>query len=160
VKIALKDIVLMVPAFACTAMHVNQQNEHFEVLHATSQEWIAGVHGGGKGINYKVSIKIITDKKVDFDSIWVAGRKLNIKPEKGPGLKLAKNDIVTLLASDYRGSSGTKGNKEEEKINPPFDIDNLPFNFEGAALMRYLVDGSEKYLEIAQIKVLPPIHGQ
>jgi hypothetical protein len=140
-------------------MHVNSQSEHFEILQVTSQEWISGVQGGGKGINYKVSIKIITHKNVEFDSIWVAGKKLNIKPEKGPGLKLAKNDVVTLLASDYKGSSGTRLNKEEEKIYSAIDMHKLPFEFKGAALIKYIVDGSEKYSEIANIKVLPPVYG-
>src|SRR4051812_23374904 len=72
-----------------------------ELLQATSQEWIAGVRGGGHGIKYDVRVRIATDKKLKFDSIWVSGKKLAIKIAeqlKDPETSLRKNDEINLVA--------------------------------------------------------------
>ena len=140
------------------------KNPCLELLHATSQEWIAGVRGGGRGINYKLRIKIKTDKKVEFDSIWVAGKKLNIKLEEEgqyAELKLSKNYVVTLLASDYMNTPGKTGIKEEEKVSSsPVSSASASIEYKGAALLRYMVDGSVKYFEVPDITILPAIYGQ
>ena len=157
-------ILLMLGMLACSLGHVGQQQDYVEVLGATSQEFIAGVPGGGRGITYRLTIKINTDRPVQFDSIWVAGRKLTIRSDKAGqsgDLKSAKNDVVTLLASDYKGGPGKYGRKEEEKLNmAPADPAKAPIAYKGAALLKYVVDGRVEYVAEPTITALPTIYGQ
>jgi hypothetical protein len=94
----------MLGIFFCTISQVKQQKQHLKVLQATSQEWIAGLPCAAGRINYKLTIKILTDQEVKFDFVWVAGRKLKIMVENGgqnPESKSAEDGVITLLASHY-----------------------------------------------------------
>jgi hypothetical protein len=157
-------ILLMLAMFACSLGPVKQQNRYFEVLEATSQEWISGVPGGGRGITYRLRIKINTDKPIAFDSLWVAGKKLNTRLVKGgqdAPSKPAKNEVVTLLASGYRGSYGKSGRRPDERVyEAPMDSVKAPVAYQGAALLKYVVDGTARYVAVPSITVLPTIYGQ
>jgi hypothetical protein len=157
-------ILLMPGMLACNLGHVKQQNRYFEVLQATSQEWIAGVPGGGRGIHYRLTLKIKTDRPIQLEAIWVAGKKLNTKLEQGgkdDELKSAKNDVVTLLASDYRDGPGKYGRRGEQQVNTaPADSAKAPVAYKGAALLKYVVEGSVQYVAVPHITVLPTIYGQ
>jgi len=65
----------MLGLLACSQSVVKQQNSYFEVLQATSRQWVSGVPGGGSGIDYRFNIKIKTNRPIKFDSIWIAGKK-------------------------------------------------------------------------------------
>lgn len=136
------------------------QNQYLEVVAATSQDWIAGARGGGRGTTYKLHVKITTDKEIEFDSIWIAGKKLAIKPVKDAALKWDKNDVVTLLASYYKGDPGKAGRKEEERNSPPADSVKAPVEYKGAALLKYKIGGGAQYAEVPDITVLPAVYGQ
>lgn len=158
-------ILLMLGMLACSLGHVKQQNRNLEVMGATSQEFIAGVPGGGRGITYRLTIKIKTDRPVQFDSIWVAGRKLHVRSDKAGQsgeIKSAKNDVLTLVASDYKDGPGKYGRKAEEKVKmaPPADPAKAPVAYEGAALLKYVVDGMAAYVAVPVITALPTIYGQ
>lgn len=163
--VTLNHILLMLGLFACSQKVVKQPNSYFEVLQATSRSWVSGVPGGGSGIDYRFQIKIKTNRSIQFDSIWVAGKKQKVKLEKAGEYgeaKLTRNDVVTLFASDYRGSPGKGINPREEqkKHDSKADSAKAPIPFAGAALLKYTVDGSAKYFEVPAITVLPRIYGQ
>jgi hypothetical protein len=162
--ITLDAIMLLLGLLSCNLGHVKQQQPYFEVLEATSQELIAGVPGGGRGITYRFTLKINTDKPVKFDTIWVAGKKLNVRTGKASQngeFKSAKNEVVTLLASDYQAGPGIHGRRggQQPAAAPPDPV-IAPVAYEGAALLRYQVDGAAKYGTIPTITVLPTIVGQ
>jgi hypothetical protein len=160
----LDRLLLMLGFFAGSLAQVNPENRYFEVLQATSQLRIAGVPGGGQGINYRLRLKIKTDRAITFDAIWLAGKKLNIQLENGnsPGqIKSARNAVVTLLAADFRAGPAKNGrNQEEPGYASAAETAKAPIEYEGAALLRYVVDGSTKYFPVSRITVLPPVYGQ
>jgi hypothetical protein len=157
-------ILLIISTLACGPGQVKQQSRYLEVLGATSQEWVAGVRGGGRGVNYRLRIKIRTNNLITFDSIWLAGKRLPVKLEpagKASDLKAAKNDVVTLLASDFTGRPGRMGSRTEDSTPiPPAASVKAPIAYEGAALVKYSVGGSVQYLPVPGITVLPAIYGQ
>jgi hypothetical protein len=143
----------------------NTSHNHscLQLLRATSQEWLAGVRGGGQGINYEVRVRITTDKKVEFDSMWVSGKKLVIKVAeqlKDPAIRLLNNDEISLVASFYSEPSNKGQGKEQ--YSPPSSIDTIkaPIHYKGAAIIKYSVAESIKYLEVPFFKVLPKMVGQ
>jgi hypothetical protein len=140
-------------------MKAATQNQDLQVLQATSQEWIAGARGGGRGITYKLRVKITTDKEIAFDSIWIAGKKLAVKPVKDAGPKWDKNEVVTLAASHYTGEPG-RTNREEEKVRPLADAAKAPVEYKGAALLKYKIGGAPQYAEVPDITTLPVLYGQ
>jgi hypothetical protein len=161
--ISLDKILLMLGMIACSIGYVKPQDQYFEVLQVTSQEWVSGVRGGGRSINYNLYVKIKTDKPIAFDSIWVAGKKLSITPKKGgqdSKSKLAKDEVITLIASDYMGGPGNNGRIEEKTFGSRSDTAKAPIKYEGAALLKYVVGGSANYFAIPTITVLPTIYGQ
>jgi hypothetical protein len=137
---------------------------YFELLQATSQEWIAGVRGGGRGVNYSVRLKLITDKQIIFDSMWIAGKQLLIKiPEllKDSTTKSRTNSVITLVASTYTENSKNGG--VEKQANNSFPSANkikAPVDYKGSALVRYFVEDSIRYLEIRSFSILPTIVAQ
>jgi hypothetical protein len=162
--ILLDKILLMLGLLACSLGQGRQGNRYVEVLQATSQELIAGVPGGGRGITYRLQIKIKTDRPVQFDSIWVAGKKLKLRTDQAGqnrDLKSATQEVVTLLASDYQGGPGKSGRRAEQQVPAtPVHAAQAPVAYEGAALLKYVVDGSTKYVTVPTITVLPTIYGQ
>lgn len=157
-------ILLLFGMFACSLGAVPPQTRDLEVLGATSQEWISGVPGGGRGITYRLTIKIKTSRPVTFDALWVAGKKLDTQPVKAAPSEpsaTAGNGVVTLRASSFRGRSGLPGRHEEQKPEPPpADAAKAPVAYQGAALLRYEVQGTARYVAIPEITVLPTIYGQ
>jgi hypothetical protein len=143
---------------------MKQQDQYFEVLQATAQEQFAGAPGGGRGMNYKLTVRLKTDSPVTFDSIWLPGKKLLIKPQKGGqdnDVKPGKNDVITLIASDFRSGPGRMGRREQEqRQTPSADSATAPIEYEGAALIKYTADGSVRYFTVSKITALPPVYGQ
>ncbi|WP_210466819.1 hypothetical protein [Rufibacter roseolus] len=104
----------------------------------------------------------MTEKNLKFDSLWVLDKCLSIRLERGGeygDLKLYKKDVVTLIASEYRGGPGENGRKEEASASSK-DPAKAPNEYEGAALLKYRVNGRAKYLPIPHIVAKPDIYGQ
>ena len=149
---------------SCNKPLTSGDDHPFEILEATSQEWVAGARGGGRGINYKIIIRITTSmSNLSFDSIWIHNKKLQLTIEKGdrrqPSIQLNKNDTLTLLASDYSGRTPVTGRRQEETNPAVTGSVQAPIAYEGAALLRYLVEDAQKFFVLPQVKPLPPIYG-
>jgi hypothetical protein len=156
-----KQILLTLSMLTCG--QVQQPGQSIEVLQATSQEWVAGARGGGRTMTYRLRIRIRTDHPVEFDSIWVAGKRLALEPEKGnlsPRQKAARSAVVTLVASDFSGPRNERDITRSRMHPPPADSVKAPVANAGAALVKYHVAGAPKYEAVPRIEVLPRIYGQ
>jgi hypothetical protein len=114
-----------------------------KLIESTSESWHSGINGGGSGTEYYFKIKIITDKKLVFDSVWVNNKCLasflssnNNTITQNPIL-FSKNDIVSLRVSDLSLSK------------TPSSV--APIKYKGDALLRYYLNGKIKYLIIKKI---------
>jgi hypothetical protein len=161
--ILLKKLLLL-GMLAGSLCHAPQESRYIEVLQATSQAWVAGVAGGGRGVNYSLQIRIKTNKPIKFDTIWVAGKKLVTKAEKGgqyEQIKSARNKVVTVLASEFTGGPGRYGRMGEAPVKrTPVDSVKAPVAYKGAALLQYVVNGAAQYIAVPEITVLPAIYLQ
>lgn len=151
---------------ACSQLYSAKADPPFELLEATSQQWISGVPGGGRGNTYKFRLKANTDLKIAFDSIWVDGKqiKLSLSPDKS-GITannfFASQDTIQLFASDYTSPPVKIGrqDKQEERLVASKPV-KAPIAYKGAALLRYTVENVEKFYIVPRITSLPTIHGQ
>lgn len=161
VKSAFGKGAILVCMAACGPAFLKQQQVEIELVKATSQEYIAGARGGGRGVNYRFEIKILTDKNIELDSVLVSGKQLPIKPEKALSNKAAKNSVVVFTASEFSGGPADRLNKREEAVE---DVNNNAANPSAvqkkSALLYYRVDGTGKSLKVDGFTVLSPIHGQ
>jgi hypothetical protein len=156
-------LLLILGMLSCGPASVRQPGGYIEVLQATSQAWIAGARGGGRTVTYRLRIRVITDHPVGFDSLWVAGKRLPLEPEKGspsPPQKAARNEVVTLIASDFVGPRNERDVTGPRTHPPRTDSAKAPVAHEGAALLKYHVSGTPKYEAVPAIAVLPRVHGQ
>ena len=121
-----------------------------KLIDASSQNWVSGIQSGGSGTEYYFKIKILTEQKIDFDSLWVKNESFKTYlANKGNGISgkpitFSKNDTITLRASDL-----SKKNNTTLKT---------PINYKGVALLRYFVKNKEYYLSIEKIKTIPSIN--
>lgn len=94
---------------------------HVEVYRATSQQWVGGAVGSGKGIKYRFYLPI-EDDVFDFDSVWVAGYRLEAKKlidELNPDTLIVTANL--FIGGDAPGLNGNRPSssvKAEQKFFP------------------------------------------
>lgn len=128
-----------------------KKSESVVLIDATSQYSVSGINGGINSTEYFFKIKIITDEKIDFDSIWIDKKVFtpylanNKKSISNQPPSFVKNDTIILRVSDLYS-----------KTSAP--ISNPPIPFKGTALLRYKVKNKISYLIIKTIKSIEGIN--
>jgi hypothetical protein len=138
---------------ATSTITSDSTNDYFAIIRSTSQEWVAGIRGGGRGTDYSFRLEINTDKELQFDTVWMKNRAYPLfvtKDKPGdpsqPGV-FSKGDVIVLTASDV----------EYEQAQSQGYIEQAPpQRFEGDALIGFRVNGNRMYLNIQEVEVLEP----
>lgn len=79
----------------------------FSILEATAENWQAGIQEGGSGTDYRFATLIHTDKDLQFDSVWIAEKKISLPlsvgrlrgPVSSAPVRFSTGDTVLLVAS-------------------------------------------------------------
>lgn len=137
---------------SCSSSQKLQKEIPFAVTSATCQEWVAGVQGGGSGINVTFVADNLAENNIQLDSIFFRGQKAAVMmlEEKGKKNcsarfvtpKLEKPDII--MHKDPKKEFGNKPPKLQEKI--PFEL------ADNEAVISYTQAGKVKYFKIENIK--------
>jgi hypothetical protein len=148
---------------SCNTTNPLADDQPLLVKEAILQELYSGVRGGGKNINYTFSIEIPPNQTVFFDSVWIANKRLAIRYDSKDLIdpkEVSKPQILLLRAFEH--IKGPAENISEVLTTPSqASITSIPpVAYEGAALIRYFLNGKVKYLTIAGFDVKPPIYGQ
>lgn len=132
----------------CSSIQKLQNEAPITIKEAYSQSWIAGVKGGGAGLNIFITTQ---DTLVKLDSVYFRG--------KGKKLELKRNNTWTYVG---RFPSSTNSKKEiilhldpmEEFGNEPPIIDpKIPFELDkNECVVSYNDSGKTKYFKITDIK--------
>jgi hypothetical protein len=126
--------------------------EMFTLLSASSKSWISGLPDGDNGIEYYFKLKIHTSQQLSFDSAWINNDVFTISISKETStisnrpVTINNGDIVTLRITDLQNRTIRKANVK------------APIDFNGAALISYKVDDTQKYLIIKEIHTQSPIY--
>ncbi len=122
-------------------------NAYLELIDAKALRSVSGLRGGGSSTEYFFRIKILSDKKTTFDSIWLNHNSFktylanNKKISSNAPISFGKNDTVTVRVSD------TKGNSKLTEVAAPISCQD-------EAILRYYVNEKSFYLSIKNIKLI------
>jgi hypothetical protein len=139
-KKLLKFVIVLLSLFISA---FSFKNGDLKLIQSTSEKWRSGINGGGSGTEFYIKIKINTNKKIVFDSLWVNNTWLptflsnTSKSISQAPITFAKKDTLILRASQLN-SNQTNVLASSKKIN-------------GDGLLRYFVNGKVKYLLIKKI---------
>ncbi|XLS29329.1 hypothetical protein ACJD0Z_00575 [Flavobacteriaceae bacterium M23B6Z8] len=140
----------------CAGSQKLQQEVPFTMGTVYSQKWVAGVEGGGSGVNVGVPVDNLPEE-IQLDSIFFRGKRAPLiqeTTEKG-NLYMArfktelnqKKDIISH--EDPRMEVGNEPPSIEEKI--PFELN------ENEAVISYTHKGKKKYYKISNVKPKPSV---
>ncbi len=120
----------------CSSAQKLQKEASFKTNQVYYQSWVAGVRGGGSGIN--VFIPVTSElKNLKLDSIYFRGHKviLTTKPQN-PNL--------------YIGRILTEGNRQDDAVL--MDENKIPFDLkDNEAVVSYVENNSTKYIKLENI---------
>lgn len=156
-KIFLKDKFL--PALKISAgififlLHTSFciKSDYIKLIEATSKYSASGIKGGTNSTEYYFKIKILTEEKIDFDSLWIEKKVFNpfianSKPSiSNQAPTFFKNDTITLRVSDLQSKNSSS-------------VATSPIKYKGSALLIYKVKDSSHYLVIKKIKIIQAVN--
>lgn len=128
----------------------------FSLISAEQERWVAGVKGGGRGIEYYFKIRINSGEGLLFDSIWVNNKVLKTKILQGNKLlpegpvQFMPGDTIILRAGEVSGL------KENEGMDDP--VISPPPNQEGKAIIYYKENSNRHYFKIPEITERPRVN--
>lgn len=147
-------LVLMASFSQCSTAQKLQKKAPLEFGEVYAQKWVAGVKGGGSGVNVFVPVK---NASRDLDSMFFRGQKVKMEFLKGENPQYVgrfKTDFNKhkdiILSSDM---------KEESKNRLPIIKQEIPFELnDNECVISYRKDDKSLYYKISNIKIVEPLH--
>ena len=134
----------------CSSQKKLQEKSPVQLKEVYCQSWVAGVRGGGAGLNIFIPIDAVSDEKIELDSVYFRGKsaKLETKPQS-PSMFIGrftsevnkKQDII--MSSDSRQEYGNKMPKVKEDI--PFELKD------DECIVSYKEGNKTKYFKIKNV---------
>ncbi|MBO6605427.1 hypothetical protein [Psychroserpens sp.] len=148
-------LLLVMASFSqCSSVPKLQKEAPISIADVYYQEWIAGVQGGGSGINLFISV---SDSDITLETVYFRGEvaKLEVKPSN-PNQYIGRfktemnqpKDII--LSSDPKEEYGNKMPQKKDKF--PFEL------ADNECVISYTVNDEIKYFKISNIKNKPVIN--
>ncbi len=137
--------------FSLSFAFAQKKQSPVQVIEATLQRWVSGAPGGKHGTKFTVKVYINTEKKVEFQNLWLGQVNVPFDVEffslEIPK-KIQYGDTLLLTYNQVDGEQTDK------------DAKRLPVNCKGAALIEATVDGKAKYFIVKNIIALAALKGQ
>ena len=118
-----------------------------------AQKWVAGVKGGGSGINVFIPVN---ENTVDLDSIYFRDQVTKLEYSKDQNMYVGRfktefNQPVDMIVSTDM--------KEESKNKVPMLKQALPFELEdNECVVSYLDEDKTMYYKFSEIAIKEPVH--
>lgn len=143
-------ILLVLMGFTnCSSAQKLEKQVSFTIGEVYCQNWVAGIEGGGSGINIFIPIEDLKNN-IQLDSVYFRGKavKLEFKPNSPTvfigrlkTLSNQKKDIIMSVKPEDE-----YGNKVPERIN------KIPFELKkNECVISYIEDGKTMYFKIENI---------
>lgn len=133
----------------CSSAQKLEKQVSFKIGEVYFQHWVAGIKGGGSGVNIFIPIDNL-ENNIQLDSVHFRGKaaKLEFKPNS-PTLFIGRFMSLTNRDSDIIMS----GKPEEEYGNQlPEQTKKSPFELEqNECVISYIRDGKSRYFKIGNI---------
>lgn len=149
-------LILMTSFTNCSTAQKLQQEAPMEFGDSYFQQWVAGIKGGGSGLN--LFIPIIENKNnVVLDSVYFRGKATKLEKISGENVQYAgyfktphNNDKEIILSSDMN---------EEHKNTISVQTYSIPFDLkDDECVVTYKINEKTKYFKISNIKEKQPLH--
>ena len=151
-------LVLVITSFSQCSSAQKLQKEAPVVFGSTYyQHWVAGVQGGGSGINLFIPTEGISKETIELDSVYFRGKasKLEFKPNN-PTLFIGRfatsgNQRKDVIMSNKPGAE--YGNEVPKKTT------EIPFELkENECVVSYKEGDKTKYFKIENLVKKQPMH--
>ena len=147
-------LVLMVSFSKCSTAQKLQKKSPIEIGETYAQQWIAGIQGGGSGINVYIPVE---DTSVILDSIYFRGQKEKLE-FKGNNQNMYVGRFLTEV-NHNKDIILSSNMKEESKNKLPELKEKMPFEFnDNECIVTYLKSGKTMYYKISNIKTKQSLH--
>lgn len=144
--------ILLLPVFCLLSVN-SCEKKNIRLTEATSQEWMGGAPGSGRGINYVVKFIIPKNINVEADSMWVNQKVLKLKT-----VRQQNNDTLVLKATEFISLPHPKKNMESQNNEVKKELPvTPPQKIKGAALLRYFINNKPYYFTIKEFKQMTTI---
>ena len=140
-------ILLIMAGFSqCSSTKNLQEKAPVDIDQVYFQKWIAGVEGGGSGLNIFIPVKETIPK---LDSVYFRGKVIKLEIDESGLLYIGrfltglnqKNDMI--MSNDPNAEYGNKA---------PGKLQKFPFTLkETECIISYQKDGKTKYFKIEEI---------
>lgn len=134
--------------------YILQEETTFKVVNASYQGWVAGVAGGGSGVNVFFSLYNLDTDKIVVDSIFFRGQKTKVEIKNTLFIgrfKTQTNQRPDIIMSSQMDDE--YGNKVPVKLPKfPFELEN------NEAVVGYKEKGKQKYLKLKLQKKESPLY--
>ena len=149
-------LVLMASFSQCSSAQKLQEKAPVEFGQVYAQKWIAGVKGGGSGINVFIPVE---DTSIVLDSIFFRGQKTKLEFNNDDQTFYVgrfqtemnqKQDII--LSSDMNEEAKNELPKLKEEVEMPFEFND------DECVISYRKGNQTLYYKISDIKMEQPLH--
>ena len=144
-------VLIMASLSHCSSAQKLQKEPPVNIIQAYYQSWVAGIQGGGSGINLFIEVEDYSKTRIQFDSVYFNGRasKIEIKPGN-----------ANLLVGRFSSSSNQKqdiimSNKPHEEYGnkPPVKPSVAPFDLKkNECVISYSENNKKRYFKIVGIE--------
>ena len=144
-------VLIMVSFSNCSSAQKLQKDPPVTIKNAYYQNWVAGVKGGGSGINLFIEIDDYSKSDIQFDSIFFRGKmsKIETKPDN-PNLLIGRFSLSTnqqediIMSNEPFAEYGNEIPKNKSKI--PFELNA------NECVVSYKDKAKTKYFKLEKIK--------
>jgi len=148
--------LLSIILLASLSLSSNLCFDKFEIIETTSQRWTGGQRNTGYGTYYEINlIPKVNSEVLIFDQAWIGDKYFEISTfQKGKKMRnnlFGKGDTITIRIN-YSFSPKPLPYVEKEKCLT--EKHEIPYKYEGEALISYTYKGKRKYKEIKEFKKL------
>ena len=134
-----------------SAHNTCNQTSTLPFIKATSQAYSGGAAGSGYGTYYAVYLNLPVGTDFQFDSLWVAERKLPVSIKQNE----SRNDTLVLFANDFRLRRFPNDNRNLPDDPAPVAF---PVTSDAQGILGYFYNGKRQYFPIITWIKLKPIN--
>ncbi|MCB0447315.1 MAG: hypothetical protein KDD03_07345 [Gelidibacter sp.] len=124
-KIVLFGIGILIGLTSCSSAQKLLKTSPISFGDAYCQSWVAGIQGGGSGINLFIPLRTELPKGVQLDSVYFRGQVTNLKRIEGNEVMYA-----AYFRTEYNDLKSLESNDIKEKKNHKSQMHNQEFPFE------------------------------
>jgi len=130
--------------------------DKFEIIESTSQKWYGGQRDAGYGTYYEINIvPNANSESLKFDKIWIGEKYFEVSSyQKGKKIKnntFSKGDTITININDRTVPNFSHQENTEKCLTEKHE---LPYKYQGKALLSFQYKDKSKYKEIEKFTIL------